>query len=185
MSSSEAALYQRWMNRCVQQPDHNVSTIEAEYQRLKTKFRRAMVCAASYKWSKARCVQQLVDVEAGLVTTPLAQQQDTAVRLVLAAVQAGWTAAEKKLKKVMLIVTQHQLQLEPLRVWSCGLEAARCAQFARLSSKFSVASKTAKKYGWDTRKCLKCLSDAEKVMLREAIPESEQQTTGVFWLIVH
>ena len=77
--------------------------LEGEYDRLLSKYQRAVLCGRKYEWNRARCVKELGHVEAELSTKGVAddQQAAAAVDMVVASIKAEKAAAIKALKNEM------------------------------------------------------------------------------------
>merc|ERR1712086_647411 len=146
---------QMWSAKCP-------ALIEAEYSRLYSKFQRAFLTARKYGWDTAKCVQHGKQIEITMTSDDVDPelQADVALSMVVAIVQGEKLVLQKQYRALnffmqcMLGEADKGAQIEALQMWSKKCAEEMGEDYERISGKFQRAFLTARKYGWDTAKCI-------------------------------
>lgn len=167
--------------------DASSGEVGAAYDRLYSKYTRAMLCARNYEWSRLKCVDagQKIDAEIsqkGIVSED--EQAAVAIDLVVAAIKA-----EKLLEKqrawamgrfVRVFTKQHDRGSmgEAVRGWAVRAGGEVQAEYKQYYDKYTRAMLCGRKYQWSQAKCIKAAAALEAENTRNGVVGGKEEAAA-------
>ena len=164
---------------------------EKDYERISGKFQRAFLTARKYGWDTAKCIQHGKQMEITMTSDDVDPelQADVALSMVVKVIKSEKLMLQKQYRALnffmqcMLGEADKGAQIEALQMWSKNCAEEMGEDYERISGKFQRAFLTARKYGWDTAKCVQHGKQMEITMTSDDV-EPELQADVALSMVV-
>jgi len=164
--------------------------LKAAYDRLMTKYQRAMLCGRKYEWTTCRCVDFGAKIESTVKDIPTEDQADAALDMVVAAIKEDKLKEQQKQRKLNRAMRTIQgnadadAQLGAISAWASRAAAELKAAYDRLMTKYQRAMLCGVKYEWPRSRCVSFGARIESELQAKGINDPQKQAAAALEMVI-